>query len=88
MSKNVFCGTKPDIDSSANQNSTNALELTTTVQLCGASCAQQSCHTEASARTHHCHRQMSVTLCRIDIHLELMIFEHTKTNAAKMLSPI
>lgn len=48
-----FCGTRPDIDSSANQNSTNVLEFTMTVQLFGASCAQQSCHTEASARTHH-----------------------------------
>lgn len=31
---------------------------------------------------------MSVTLSRIDTHLELMIFENTKTNSAKMLSPV
>lgn len=49
----------PGIDSSANENSPNVLELTMTVQLCGASCAQQSCHTERLREciTDVCHAQ-------------------------------
>lgn len=49
----------PDTDSSAHQNSPNVLELAMTVQLCGASCAQQSCHTERlrESTTDVCHAQ-------------------------------
>lgn len=54
-----YGGMSSDTDSSANQNSPNVLELAMTVQLCGASCAQQSCHTERlrECTTDVCHAQ-------------------------------